>query len=145
MAVGARNRPRWRHLGEAYVQQWTSTGWYDDDDNRPTMFPRLGHRFLQAKIHTSSMRVCRCHLCSNFRYNKKFGRTCVLTMLFFTVLKAVVMKWITIKVWTCNLLYSLEIFMDCLYPGEAEGCVNLDRLKQHGVNNRSPGRHESVT
>ncbi|KAI8433841.1 hypothetical protein MSG28_015795 [Choristoneura fumiferana] len=29
----AQDRSEWRALGEAYVQQWTSFGWHDDDDD----------------------------------------------------------------------------------------------------------------
>jgi hypothetical protein len=29
----AQDRSLWHSLGEAYVQQWTSVGGYDDDDN----------------------------------------------------------------------------------------------------------------
>ena len=32
MREARRNRSLWRHLVEAYVQQWTSFDLYDDDD-----------------------------------------------------------------------------------------------------------------
>ena len=39
-------------------------------------------------------------------------------------------------------IYSVEIFIACLRPGETEGCVRLNLLKPHDVLiHRFPGSH----
>jgi hypothetical protein len=42
-------RPFWHSLGEAYVQQWTSFRWYDDDDDVDDM------RLIQIILDTRSV------------------------------------------------------------------------------------------
>ena len=52
-SLDASDRPSWKSIGEAFVQQWTAIGWYDDDDSESKVelvYLRGGERNRREKL-----------------------------------------------------------------------------------------------